>query len=323
MPPRSLRHAVRARVFRHSARLVAFVRRRPDLRFGRCSAFPLLVTAIGVTHAMAVLSFGIPRTGAGASKVARRVISIAAAIVMWRAMPRALTLPSPPRLEQANAELTREVARREQAEALLRESRAALEGTLEARTQELTEANARLEREIAEHRRTDQSLRYNETLLRRLHDGLEEHIAERTAELTKTISELESFSYSISHDLRAPLRAINGLRGHSGRRARCAARRRGTRASWPYRDQCSAHGEVDRRAARLRAARPSRGRHERRRHGELAAAAASEVSAAARAPPPRSRSTSSRPSVATRDAAAGVGESAANAAQVFGAETET
>ncbi len=189
-----------------------FVRRRPDLAYQPLfSLLAAFIGAIGVLHVLGAIVVVYPAYWTeGVVKSLTALAGVATALTLGRTMPRALALPDPRALDEANAALSSELARRDQEQTQLRASLAALEHDADEHKRALADANARLEREIADHRRTDQSLRYNETLLRRLHDGLEEHITERTAELTKTISELEAFSYSISHDLRAPLRAING-----------------------------------------------------------------------------------------------------------------
>jgi signal transduction histidine kinase len=204
---------IAAAYFALPAALVYFARRRPDLTLR--PMFWLLgtfIVAAGLTHVMDIVTTFWPEYRIeNAIKVLTACVGVSTAIAVWPMMPRALALPSTRSLEEVNAFLREENARRRDAERAANEARASLEQRVVERTTELAQSNVKLEMEVQDRLRTEQALRYSETLLRRLHDELEQHITERTEELTRTIDELQAFTYTISHDLRAPLRAINGF----------------------------------------------------------------------------------------------------------------
>jgi signal transduction histidine kinase len=204
---------IAAAYFALPAALVYFARRRPDptLRpmFWLLGTF---IVAAGLTNVMDIVTTFWPEYRLeNAIKVLTACVGVSTAIAVWPMMPRALALPSTRSLEEVNAFLREENARRRDAERSANEARASLEQRVVERTTELAQSNVKLEMEAQDRMRTEQALRYSETLLRRLHDELEQHINERTEELTRTIDELQAFTYTISHDLRAPLRAINGF----------------------------------------------------------------------------------------------------------------
>jgi signal transduction histidine kinase len=204
---------IAAAYFALPAALVYFARRRPDLTLR--PMFWLLgtfIVAAGLTNVMDIVTTFWPEYRIeNAIKVLTACVGVSTAIAVWPMMPRALALPSTRSLEEVNAFLRAENARRRDAERAANEARASLEQRVVERTTELAQSNVKLEMEVQDRLRTEQALRYSETLLRRLHDELEQHITERTEELTRTIDELQAFTYTISHDLRAPLRAINGF----------------------------------------------------------------------------------------------------------------
>src|SRR6185312_16027080 len=204
---------IAAAYFALPAALVYFARRRPDLTLR--PMFWLLgtfIVAAGLTNVMDIVTTFWPEYRIeNAIKVLTACVGVSTAIAVWPMMPRALALPSTRSLEEVNAFLREENARRRDAERAANEARASLEQRVVERTTELAQSNVKLEMEVQDRLRTEQALRYSETLLRRLHDELEQHITERTEELTRTIDELQAFTYTISHDLRAPLRAINGF----------------------------------------------------------------------------------------------------------------
>lgn len=102
--------------------LWAFVRRRADLRFGGVFVmFGVFIMACGVTHLMDVWTLWYPDFWLdGWLRLLTAVVSIATAVVLWRLVPVALTLPSPDALRQVNAELRAEIARRQTSEDELR-----------------------------------------------------------------------------------------------------------------------------------------------------------------------------------------------------------
>lgn len=126
--------------------LLVFIRRRTDLMFKQVFVlFIAFILACGTTHFFSVVTVWTPMYRLeGVLKLVTAVISVATAIVLWRLLPAALRLPSPAQLEEANAELSAEVQRRERAETQLRESNE----ILEARVLERTEALARSNRDL-------------------------------------------------------------------------------------------------------------------------------------------------------------------------------
>jgi len=126
--------------------LLVFVRRRRDLAFKQVFVlFSAFILACGTTHLFDVVTVWTPMYRLeGVLKLVTAMVSVATAIVLWRLLPTALRLPSPAQLEAANAELSAEVARREEAEQRLLESNEALE----ARVAERTEALARSNRDL-------------------------------------------------------------------------------------------------------------------------------------------------------------------------------
>lgn len=94
-------------------------------------------------------------------------------------------------LDQANRELSTEIAEREQAQQALRAAHDQLEQRVAERTGELQTSNEHLEQEVAERKRA-------ETIL-----------AHRSTELARSNTELEQMAYVASHDLQEPLRMVS------------------------------------------------------------------------------------------------------------------
>ena len=87
--------------------LVYFVRKRKDLPFNwMFVAFAAFIVACGTTHAMAIWTLWEPDYWASAGvKVVTAGASLATAALMVPLIPKALALPSPAQLEEANREL--------------------------------------------------------------------------------------------------------------------------------------------------------------------------------------------------------------------------
>lgn len=115
---------IAASYFSIPAAILVFLRRRPDVEFGWVGVlFATFIVACGLTHVLGLATLWWPIYGfQGLFKLATAGISLATAVVLWPAIPRAVALPSPAQLRQKTAALEAEVARREASEAALRES---------------------------------------------------------------------------------------------------------------------------------------------------------------------------------------------------------
>lgn len=89
--------------------LLHIARRRRDLPFqGLFICFSVFIVACGLTHVMEV--WNVWHTAywlAGATKVLTAATAVPTAVLLWRALPRALSLPSHKQLREANDSLAR------------------------------------------------------------------------------------------------------------------------------------------------------------------------------------------------------------------------
>ena len=108
------------------ATLLIFLRRRRDLAFKPVFAlFAAFILACGTTHIMGAVTLWAPLYWLdGGIKALTAVLSVATAIALWPLVPRALALPSPATLRQANEALAHEVAQGAETAARLRLSEA-------------------------------------------------------------------------------------------------------------------------------------------------------------------------------------------------------
>lgn len=127
--------------------LWSFVRRRDDLAFrGVFLLFTAFIAACGTTHVVDIWTVWTPVYRLeGTIKFATGLLSAATAVVLWPLIPKALALPSPSALEEANRQLRAEVQERLKIEEELRRVNADLERRVSARTAELKRSNVELE----------------------------------------------------------------------------------------------------------------------------------------------------------------------------------
>ena len=138
--------------------LIYFMQRRQDLRYRwMFGLFATFIFACGTTHIFGALTLWQPYYGLeGLVKAMTAAVSVATAVLIWPLIPKALALPSPAQLANANAQLQAEMTVREAAEAELRYSNAVMEQRIEERTRALSDANAQLVHEIEERKRTQE-----------------------------------------------------------------------------------------------------------------------------------------------------------------------
>jgi diguanylate cyclase (GGDEF)-like protein len=157
--------AIAIAYFSIPAALLVFLRRRKDLAFSWIFAlFAAFILACGTGHLVDLATLWWPVYGLeGLVKAGTALVSLSTAAAVWPIIPRALALPSPAALAEANARLEAEAAVRSETE---RELRRALG--------ELAAANERLAAEVEERRRAMDRLTEAERDVRRLahHDPL-------------------------------------------------------------------------------------------------------------------------------------------------------
>lgn len=122
--------------------------------------FAGFIFACAATHVMSMFTLWVPVYRAeGVLKAVTAAVSLATAGALWALVPKAMAIPSPARLREANEALRLETHRRANVEAELREALGLLEARVEARTADLAEANRALTREVAERKRAEEAAR--------------------------------------------------------------------------------------------------------------------------------------------------------------------
>jgi signal transduction histidine kinase/CheY-like chemotaxis protein len=97
--------------------IVRFVTGRKDIEFSWIFwLFALFIVACGTTHLMAIWTLWNPDYGWEALiKVLTAIASVGTAIVLWPLIPKALAIPSPLQLREANTQLSERVRERDSA----------------------------------------------------------------------------------------------------------------------------------------------------------------------------------------------------------------
>lgn len=136
--------------------LFYFVYKRKDLPFNWIFLlFAAFIVACGTTHVMEVWTLWHPDYWiSGVLKALTAMVSMVTAIELVPLIPKALALPSPAQLEQANRNLQAEIQERLKIEAQLRQIQNQLEQRVEERTAALVKANEQLQQEIRERQST-------------------------------------------------------------------------------------------------------------------------------------------------------------------------
>jgi signal transduction histidine kinase len=98
--------------------------RRGDVAFSWMAwLFAIFIMACGTTHLMGIWTLWYPDyLTDGMVKAVTAVASVMTAVALWPLLPRLVALPSPGLLLQANERLTQQIAERERAEGMLRQS---------------------------------------------------------------------------------------------------------------------------------------------------------------------------------------------------------
>ncbi|MBE9224446.1 response regulator [Phormidium sp. LEGE 05292] len=147
--------------------LFYFVRKRQDLPFHWIFLlFAVFIISCGTTHFAEIWTLWYPTYWlSGAIKAGTALVSIYTALELVPLVPKALALPSPAQLEQANLALKGQIEERLRTEAELRQFQNELEARVESRTMELVQVNQQLQQEIEERQCAEAALREQRFLL--------------------------------------------------------------------------------------------------------------------------------------------------------------
>ncbi|BAY27812.1 multi-sensor hybrid histidine kinase [Calothrix sp. NIES-2100] len=154
--------------------LFYFVNKRRDLPFHWIFLlFSGFIVACGTTHLMEIWTLWHPTYWlSGLIKALTATISLFTAVQLVPLVPKALALPSPAQLEQANQQLQTQITERLKIEAELRKYQNHLEELVAIRTNEITTTNEQLQQEIAERQRILEALRQSEERYRYLAEAI-------------------------------------------------------------------------------------------------------------------------------------------------------
>ncbi|WP_414579093.1 ATP-binding protein [Anabaena sp. CCY 9402-a] len=156
------------------ATLFYFVRKRQDLPFHWIFLlFSGFIVACGTTHLLEIWTLWHPTYWlSGFVKAITATISLITAIQLVPLVPKALALPSPAQLEQANQQLQIQISEKLRVEAELRKYQNHLEELVALRTNEITKTNEKLQQEITERQRILEVLRQSEERYRYLAEAI-------------------------------------------------------------------------------------------------------------------------------------------------------
>jgi len=168
--------------------LYVLMAKRKDLEYQWMFVlFALFIFACGTTHLLSVWNIWHGDYYiSGAVKALTAIVSILTAILIWPLIPKALALPRPMQLQQANFDLQSEVNLRKISEGNLLTARHELQNHVK----QLLETQKQLETEIAYRR------------------AAEEKEKAKSLALERSNEDLEQFAFIASHDLREPLRKL-------------------------------------------------------------------------------------------------------------------
>ncbi|CAM3291038.1 GGDEF domain-containing protein [Sphingomonas antarctica] len=86
--------------------IARFLTQRRDVKFSWIIwMFAAFIMACGATHFMSILVLWVPAYGIeGLLKLVTAMVSVVTALALWPLLPKAVALPSPTQLQQANGE---------------------------------------------------------------------------------------------------------------------------------------------------------------------------------------------------------------------------
>ncbi len=183
--------------------LLYFVRQRRDLPFNWVFVlFATFIVACGTTHVMEILTLWYPAYWvSGGIKLFTALVSLFTALQLIPLMPKALALPSPAQLRQANLDLQEQMGQRLQIESQLKDYQGLLQRRVEERTAELSQINQRLQEEIQERRRTEEILREGENRFSTLFNGMDDWVLVYTLGSDHQLGQLIEVNESACHRL--------------------------------------------------------------------------------------------------------------------------